>query len=304
MYHRIAAEAYDPWGLAVPAERFAEQLDWLKQNRNVMPLAELAQLHRQGTLPGNACAITFDDGYACNADIAAPLLEGKGLSATFFLASRLLDPEREFWWDDLERIVLGSRANELSLEVAGRRETFLLGYPQAADQVRNFGEAPNTPRQQAIDAIWARLLPLASVEIAERIDALRLQAGVAKGARPSHRPMSREQASALPAGTISIGGHTLHHLSLPDRPRSEREEEITRGLRECEKLSEQPVTCFAYPYGHHDSETGEIAAAAGLVCACTTEQRAINAGTDPLFLPRVQVLNWTREELARELAHI
>ncbi len=304
MYHRIAAEAYDPWGLAVPAERFAEQLDWLKQNRNVMPLAELAKLHMQGNLPSNACAITFDDGYACNADIAAPLLAKKGLSATFFLASRLLDPDREFWWDDLERIVLGSKANELSLGVADHTQTFLLGEPNAADQIRKFGQPPETQRQAALDTIWAELLPLASGEIASRIDALRAQAGLPKGARPSHRPMSREQAAALPAGTISIGGHTLHHLSLPDRPKSEREEEITVGLRECEAFSGQPVSCFAYPYGHHDGETGELVAAAGLACACTTTHGAITKRTDPLFLPRIQMLNWSRDELAHELAHI
>src|SRR5438270_773320 len=73
MYHRIADEKFDPWGLCVTPDRFANQLSWVAKNRTPVPLPEFAELHRRGVLPDNAIAVTFDDGYACTAKIAAPL---------------------------------------------------------------------------------------------------------------------------------------------------------------------------------------------------------------------------------------
>src|SRR4051794_40425355 len=39
MYHRIGSETFDPWGLAVQRDRFAEQVEWLVKNRAVLPLS-------------------------------------------------------------------------------------------------------------------------------------------------------------------------------------------------------------------------------------------------------------------------
>ena len=39
MYHRIADAAFDPWGLAVPRQSFADQMQWLAKKRTVLDLA-------------------------------------------------------------------------------------------------------------------------------------------------------------------------------------------------------------------------------------------------------------------------
>ena len=106
MYHRVAAETLDPWQLAVAPEKFAEQLSWLTQHRTVIPLPEFADLHRRASLPGDAVAITFDDGYACTAQVAAPLLEQFRTPATIFLAADVIRSGRPFWWDELQEIIL------------------------------------------------------------------------------------------------------------------------------------------------------------------------------------------------------
>jgi hypothetical protein len=50
---------------------------------NVLPLAEAcARLHRN-SLPARALSLTFDDGYANNADVALPILMRHGLSQPF-----------------------------------------------------------------------------------------------------------------------------------------------------------------------------------------------------------------------------
>ena len=63
MYHRIATMTWDPWRLAVTPKSFREQLAYLKRNRTVLRLSDFVTAHRDGRLPDDAAAITFDDGY-------------------------------------------------------------------------------------------------------------------------------------------------------------------------------------------------------------------------------------------------
>ena len=51
MYHRVANEVCDPWGLAVSPEKFADQLDWIKQHRTPLSLSDFVELNSQGKLP-------------------------------------------------------------------------------------------------------------------------------------------------------------------------------------------------------------------------------------------------------------
>ena len=73
MYHRIARESFDPWGLVVERNRFAAQIEWLARERAVLPLTEFARLHQKRKLAANAVSLTFDDGYASVLDAVAPL---------------------------------------------------------------------------------------------------------------------------------------------------------------------------------------------------------------------------------------
>ena len=73
-------------------------------------------------MPKRGVVLTFDDGYADNLWNAKPLLEKYELPATVFITSGSLDSPTEFWWDDLERILLQPRKLPkcLQLNVQGR----------------------------------------------------------------------------------------------------------------------------------------------------------------------------------------
>ena len=103
VYHRVARANFDPWNLAVKPEEFEQQLTRLRK-KTVLPLSEFVSLHTRNNLPRDALAITFDDGYACNALVAAPMLESFGYPATFFVVSDAIARPEEFWWDQLEFI--------------------------------------------------------------------------------------------------------------------------------------------------------------------------------------------------------
>ena len=105
LYHRIE-DTDGPLDLSVPPALFETQLDWLRSHCTVLPLETLLE-SPPDSLPPRAVAVTFDDGYLDSLTTVAPLLERYRLPATFFLTSRWLDQEGEYWWDVLERAMPG-----------------------------------------------------------------------------------------------------------------------------------------------------------------------------------------------------
>jgi len=141
-YHRVADVARDTYSLCVTPQHFAEQLQVLHKYTQPISLRQLAKGLLDGNLPKRSVVVTFDDGYADVVDYAAPLLERYQIPATVFVSTGYVG--REFWWDELERIVLSAAVlpDELSLDVkvdssrrclshAGRRRAWPQGAPPA-----------------------------------------------------------------------------------------------------------------------------------------------------------------------------
>ncbi len=136
LYHKVAKLNSDPWGLAVTPLHFAEQLETLRQYTTVMQLQQLSQSSFDD-LPERSVVITFDDGYADNFYNAKPLLERYGIPATIFLATGYTGYEREFWWDELDRLLLqpGTLPRALRLSVDGH--TYQWDLDEAAQYSEN-----------------------------------------------------------------------------------------------------------------------------------------------------------------------
>jgi peptidoglycan/xylan/chitin deacetylase (PgdA/CDA1 family) len=90
LYHAFGDEENR---FVVARAAFARQLRLLSLLRfAVRPYAEVAGLLREGlSPPPRTVALTFDDGYADNADIAVPLLTQHGFAATIYVVSERLN---------------------------------------------------------------------------------------------------------------------------------------------------------------------------------------------------------------------
>lgn len=298
MYHRIARDAFDPWGLAVAPERFAAQLDWIAKNRRVLPLTEFVQRHRSGDLPKDAAAITFDDGYACTAAVATPILQQFGLSATIFLPAELIEKGSLFWWDELQEIVLG--ADTYPLKVDG--QTFVLGEKRNDDRVWKPGAPPRTPRQSAFRNLWAALHPRSPGDLDQAMADLRSQAPPAAAPDRMKRPMTAAEVRCASAAGVEFGSHALTHPSLPHLSRQEKARQIHESVQRCAALSGHMPRAFAYPYGDLDEGSARIVEEAGFECACATQDRCVEADSEVYALPRIAVGDWNPRRLARALA--
>jgi peptidoglycan/xylan/chitin deacetylase (PgdA/CDA1 family) len=293
MYHRVAQEEFDPWGLAVSPDHFAQQLQWLSKNRTVLPLARFAAMHRETTLPRDAVALTFDDAYECTAEIAAPLLQQAGLPATIFIPAELIERGRPFWWDELQHLVLGHDGD--GLELAG--EQIILGPPHIDDRRWKPDAPPRTPRQAAFQHIWASLREKAPAELDDAMTSVRRQAGPARQSKIA-APMSAAKVRETASELIEFGSHALTHPWLTSLPQDEKRREISDSVARVERLAGRRPTSFAYPYGNLDAESEQLVEEAGFECACATLGTAVSPASRLFALPRKQVGDWDSQTFA------
>lgn len=296
MYHRIADDRFDPWATVVSPKRFQDQLRWLSARRTVLPLTELVELNSAGKIPPDAVAITFDDAYSCNAEVAAPILADFHLAATMFLPVEWVERGRPYWWDEVRAVIFQSPAEHICL--AGKR--IELGQARADDEIWAADKPPRTPRQVAFHQLWGELLMKTPAEIDQSMAELRDQ--FAASLDRVARPMSRGQIRAAGGALVDFGSHALNHPMLTALEPGEQAREIKDSVPRCERLTGKRPTAFAYPYGVFDQVAEEAVAEAGFICAVSTESAPVTPRSRRLALPRIHVRNWSAGGLERALA--
>src|SRR5438067_762086 len=260
LYHRIASLPSDPCRLCVSPKHFAEHLEVLKKICRVMSLRDLTRALDEGELPHRAVVITFDDGFADNLQMAKPLLARHDMPATVFVTSGQIGAEREFWWDELDRLLLQpvELPPSITLGVNGQHHTFDTSNARhfTAEDARR-GRAwhayqPNDPHPRytlfrSILQRLARETPAVQRAVTEQ---LRKQLGASLQMRRTHRCMSAGEIRVLEHdGLVEIGAHTVSHPWLAAIPLAEQRREMAQSKAELEEILGKPVTSFAYPHG-------------------------------------------------------
>jgi peptidoglycan/xylan/chitin deacetylase (PgdA/CDA1 family) len=258
--------------------------------------------------------VTFDDGYADNLYTARPLLERYDVPATVFVATGYTGRGREFWWDELERMLLhpNTLPETLRLNVNGEAHEWKLDDAtdyQKSDCQRYRGwraweEAP-TSRHSLYRSLWQLMQPLPESVRREALDDLSVWASDRPEDRPADLALSADELVALAQDElVEIGSHTVTHPVLSALPAALQQDEIQQSKAGLEETLGRPVTSFAYPYGarcNYTDETVAIVRESGFNCACSTLEGAVERDADRFQLPRVQVQDWDGEEFAKWL---
>jgi glycosyltransferase involved in cell wall biosynthesis/peptidoglycan/xylan/chitin deacetylase (PgdA/CDA1 family) len=303
MYHRVA-DAADPWGLAVSPTQFRDQLELLASEYEVVGLDRALQ----PATNRRRIAITFDDGYVDNL-LAAEELAQRGLPATFFLVGGQLGSDREFWWDELERIMFGASQRASMIEVTIRGESVRVNLdaegPIEDRHDWNASEEPRTARERLYLELYQRLNLLDHGERDAVMARLAEHVGQVRSARPELRALSHEETSLL-AGIdgMEVGAHTLTHPRLSALDPMRQREEVAGSRHLLERITGRPVESFAYPHGTRDdytSETVAIVADCGFRRACAAEGGVLRNTTSALELSRLMVEDWSSDEFERRL---
>lgn len=303
MYHRVATPPVDPWGLAVHPDRFEQQLAVLRRLRRPLPMSEFIERLERGTLPPDAVAVTFDDGYVDNLTEARPRLAAAGVPATLFLTTGFVGQHHEYWWDELARgILLKAAPVREDVQVGDTTISVAFGDADECDGTWRAWQEPRTEREAAYVIVWKHLRDASAPAREHAMVQLRAVLQIPPP-DPGDLPMNASQVAALAAdGWFEFGGHTATHPVLPALAPEQRRREIARGRSECERLVGSRITGFAYPHGALDDDSRAAVRDCGLAWACSTESRPVPARDFNRYaLPRVSVLDWDGAAFERAL---
>ncbi len=254
---------------------FCDQLDWLGRWANVVPLGEsLDRMAAGEPLPPRAVAITFDDGYRDNLELAAPELERRGMSATFFLVPRLLDRRLDPWWERAAWAV--DRATATDVTVGGRR----LPLATPADRKAARGAVAELlkrrdreRREEALTDLVERLAPPPGDDLAELF-------------------LDWDGARELAGRGFEIGSHSRDHCILSEETPGVQRDDLAESRAMLEEHLGVSISTVAYPNGtrrDYDAATLDAARSAGYAHGVTTRKGWNSRRTPPFELRRAVV---------------
>jgi len=287
-YHRVATLMADPQLLSVTPENFRAHMLFLKNNYPVLRLEDDWERVKELSV-----VITFDDGYADNALDALPVLEEVGVPATFFVTTGYIGTRQEYWWDELERLILGDWPFPGSFEL------------QCGSFEREWPTATASERY----VLYKDLQPLMkTVDHSTRegwIQQLRSWAHAGNVGRDTHRPMTIDELMLLDRSSlITIGAHTVSHSALSALSHMQQNNEILYSRVQLENWLGHKITLFSYPFGtknDYTSESVSLCRQAGYFRAISNFPGQVHRWTDPYQIPRHLVRNWTDDVFQRKL---
>lgn len=287
IYHRVLAEPDLLLGIKRDINTFDSHLSYLTRYFNILPLSEAVQRLSGGTLPGRAACVTFDDGYADNAEIALPILQKHGIPATFFIATGFINGGI-MWNDKVIELIRRAPGDTLDLGKIGLGNHVISSIQQ---------------RQQLLFPLIDKLKYLPFEERHRRVDQL---CELVPVTLPDDLMMTSEQIKKLHQAGMEIGGHTINHPILARLDDNLAFSEIANGKEMLESIIGEPIHLFAYPNGkpgqdylsQHPSMIRKI----GFKAAVSTAWGAARHNTDIYQLPRFTPWDSTHPRFALRMA--
>lgn len=271
VFHRVAAEP-DPLRIAgVPLAKFRWQMRLVAQCFNPLTLSEAIDRLSRDDLPPRAVCVTFDDGYADNAQVALPVLVENKIPATFFVATGFLDG--------------GCMFNDVVIDSVRSAPGPELDLTKAGYGVHQLNTALD--RISVIQSLIAAVKHLDSSERDDRVRCIAEQCGLETLPQPM---MSQAEVRTLADAGMEIGGHTVNHPILAKLPPLEAQAEIAEGRSALAAMTGQAIDVFAYPNGKPNIDYGrehiEMVRNVGFRGAVCTVRGSAHGGSDLYQLPR------------------
>ena len=264
IFHSVVPEP-DPWRFgSICAGDFDRLMAYVSEYFSVLPLEDAVSRLQAGRLPARSLAITFDDGYRDNAEIALPILARHGLTATFFIVTDMLNGG--IMWND-------------SIVEVFRRPTSFKGFEEL--QVEPSELASESARISACKRVLGQLKYLAPERRAAAVMELVQRTGTTLSRTLMMKP---EHVRQLVDSGMTVGGHTATHPILASLADEAAELEIRRGKDELSDLVGQEIKLFAYPNGRPGQDFKrvhvDIVRRLGFTAAVTTSHGTSNNHSD------------------------
>jgi peptidoglycan/xylan/chitin deacetylase (PgdA/CDA1 family) len=273
-YHRFSKQ---PDLLTIAESEFEDHLVYLKNNCNIISLAEAVRLFETGEEPAaNTVVITIDDGYRDAYEIAFPVLKKHGMPATLFVITDFIDGK--IWlWTDLMRFAL-LNTDKTSIDITFGELGNVSGELQDKDS-----------RIRLAGALNDRLKLLPDDEKNAKIDEIAGGLNVVLDSSPpaEYGPVTWDQAREMERDGIQIECHTVTHPIMTNIDDVRLENELSDSKRVISERIGKDVNHFCYPNGSFDKRVRDAVAAAGFKSAVTTKYGFCDRSDDQFSLRRM-----------------
>jgi peptidoglycan/xylan/chitin deacetylase (PgdA/CDA1 family) len=280
-YHQVVAdiaraEREAIFGMAISAQTFRRQMEFLRARYEVLSLAEaVAVLRGDASTTRPAVVITFDDGYRSTYEQAWPILRELKLPATIFVTTGLvgsnqwLDHDLLYWYTRQAKLL--GLSLRVPLVKAGLNLREVASITAEVDPLRLCEQLVQLPQVRR-DAVLKRLGEFLGEPTPEEGGEFRVLDWA----------MIREMA----AGGLSFGAHTERHPMLTLETAELAECEIRNSKLALEAQLGAPVQHFAYPNGCYNEAVKALVQRLGFTAAITTDKHINRRGADLFALGR------------------
>ena len=279
MYHSVVedpAETANTIRISQSRASFEMQMSVLARRFHPVSMEQITEFAAAGgRLPRWPVAVTFDDGFADNYDVALPILGRYRIPATFYIMADAVETGTPPWYCRLN-FAFGSTSEREWRHLENGR-SFELGSADGKKAALSLAWDLGAARSGAAQEQLVR-----QIEESLQVAPLDARSGLM---------MNWEQVRALKKAGHIIGGHTLSHPNLAHVTEEEARSEI-RGCKERieEKLGEA-IEHFSYPHPalnpQWTPQTLAITREAGFRSAVLTTPGAVLPGDQPLSLKRI-----------------
>ncbi len=264
---------------------FREQMELVARQFNPVTMDDVALFLRgQKEAPKWPVAVTFDDGYADNCEVAAPLLRRVGVPATFYVTVDAVDGAKAPWFVRVRHAIWTTKRNSWLDVESGRT----LNLEKREDRIslmrrscRRCASLTGHAQEEAVRAIEAEL------EAAPyRADGLMMSWG---------------QIGSLQSDGHAIGSHTLSHPNVAHVSSQEMRVELVESKRRLEGKLGVSVKHLSYPHPclnpNFSAESTAVAREAGYATAVLSINGPVSLDSDPMSMERLAVASDRHEFL-------
>ncbi len=254
---------------------FERQMELLARRFSPVSMDDvLLFLNGSKNLPPRAVAVTLDDGYKDNFQIAAPILNRFGIPAAFYVLVDSVNRAKAPWYCRLRHIFLTSRGGSWREPATGAIRA--LTSPQ--DRSAAFLSAAEFCAKSDV--------PAREQHIRDAENSLDPEPFPAE----SDLMMSWDEARALARSGHIVGAHTMTHPNLAYVSADDARSELADSKSKVEKELGGTVPHFSYPHPalhpQWNETTLRLTVELGYSTAVTTTCGAVWNGASPFALPR------------------
>jgi peptidoglycan/xylan/chitin deacetylase (PgdA/CDA1 family) len=265
MYHSVSEKAtreWGPWRHAISPATFEQQIAWLSEHKSLVAFEDVvAYLRGDKTLPENAVALTFDDGYKDFLNCALPILRRYDAPSTLYVSTALMKEGAAPYEFRLGETL--QQKEKITIKINDREITYR---PITNERVKK--------AYQELRQIIEKFPPEQREDFMKKNEFVRCS---------EFEILSSELVNELATEQlVTIGSHGHIHRPLGIAPQEEMRQNIQKSRTELKALLGSPPDNFSFPYGSSSQRARHVVKAAGFKSAVTTDTR--------LVLPR----DWNR----------